>query len=234
MSNLQIEKALIKERDTLYETLSRKTLSGLFKDEYESIQSGVTVLLNEKDKYLSELLELIKDTSYDQDFVKRVEQIKNLNDSEIINGFEQDLQKLIEFIQKNSFENDIQAIFIEYDYYTDHKAVASAYGKQNYPTIYTPRYISSEIDFSNTIFIHSDNINFDEAWVDCDDFEWVENYIEAYSQLQQMFQCHSRVLLHRALHNLEVKRQLNFLTARPFMFYINEHDSEVMTLYSIE
>jgi hypothetical protein len=52
-------------------------------------------------------------------------------------------------------------------------------------------------------------------------------------QLENLFKLHSRVLLHKSLDRLNNEGKLDFTQIRPFTFYINEHDSEVMILYRL-
>ena len=70
------------------------------------------------------------------------------------------------------------------------------------------------------------------AWVDCEEFGDLE-YLDINYKLENLFKLHSRVLLHKALDTLNVEGNINFILKRPFSFYINEHDSEVMILYRL-
>jgi len=235
MSNLQIQRALEKQRNELYHSLRGQTLSGLFKQEYKSIKEGTTVYLGEIDEdVLDELKNLSKGTSNDKAFQDAVENINQLGNEAIINSFQADIIQLLNFIRDNGYENKLQAIFIEYDYYYHFKGIVSGYGKQEYPIITEPRYVSDEIDFSKVEFAGIEAINFEKAWVDCEAFEWTTEHLDIYYKLLNLYQLNSRVLLHQAIQQCFSDEQLDFLKVRPFTFYINEHDCEVMTLFRID
>ena len=92
-----------------------------------------------------------------------------------------------------------------------------------------PRYISDE-DYKKQILFLDNGINFQPAWLNCEEFS-NHDYLDIEFELERLFQLHSRVLLHKALENLNINNQLNCFFNRPFSFYINEHDMEVMILY---
>ena len=86
--------------------------------------------------------------------------------------------------------------------------------------------------FKKQILFLGNGINFQPAWIDCQEFADLD-YLDIDFNLQNLFQLHSRVLLHMALEKINLKNTMNFFQNRPFTFYINEHDCEVMTLYRL-
>ena len=233
--NVEIKKALEKQRGALFNYLGKKSLSEFFKQEWESIKAGNTVLMGDVDKeYLKELKQFSSNKSYNKSFHEKVVGIKALNDNLVVSSFEKDINELLGFIANNKLETELQALFFEYDYYYDYKAVAVGYGLQNYPIVTEPRYVNSEIDLAKALFEPLEAVNFEQAWVDCEEFEWTNEFIEIYYQLLNLYQLNSRVLLHDAFIRCLQNGQLNFLKVRPFTIYINEHDSEVMTLFCVE
>lgn len=233
MKNIQIEQALVKRRDELFDYLSNLTLSEFFYEQYNDIQTGVGII-TAGDDYVAELLEASKDTSFDEAFRERVQLVKNLDANSIINSFKNDILELCKYIGKHNHYNKLQAIFIEYDYYESYKADVRGFGKQNYPIILTPRYIYTEIDFSKKCFNIFNAIDFKQAWVDCEDFEWILTYDEVFYELQNLFQFHSAILLFKALESLDKNGALSQFLVRPFTFYINERECEEITLYVLE
>ena len=234
MNNLQIHIAFEKHRAELYDFLSIQSISGLFKKEYQSLKEGSIVYLGDTDQDVQEVLkQLSEDTSHDQLFYKKVQYVNQLDNNNIISSFQNDIIYLLNLIAERKIENGLQAVFIEYDYYYHFKGQATGYGKQNYPIVIEPNYLS-EVDFSKVLFYQTEVINFEKAWIDCEDFNWTGEHLDVYYQLQRLFQLNSRLLLHQAIQKCYEKGHFDFLKVRPLTFYINEHDSEVMTLFRID
>jgi hypothetical protein len=233
--NVEIKKALEKQRDELFNYLGKNSLSEFFKQEWKSIKDGTTALIGDVDKdTLEELKQLGKDKSYDKSFQKKVQGIKALNNDVIFSNFEKDITKLLGIVASKKLETELQAIFLEYDYYYDYKAVAVGYGLQIYPTVTEPQYLTNEVDLTKALFEPIEAIDFEEAWADCEEFEWTNEFVEIYYQLLKLYQLNLRVLLHEALERCFQNGQLDFVKVRPFTIYVNEHDCEVMTLYRID
>ena len=234
MDNPQILKHLEQQRDALFQKLKSTSISELYKQEYAEIKSGrIFVFDNGERQMLSELKRLSKDTTLDAAYHAKLSEYASLENEELINHFENEFVKLFDAIIKPGKQDDIQALFIEYDDYYFFNALSVCYGRRDYPLVTEPRYIMDEYDYNKQVLWIENGINFEPAWPDCSEFDDLE-YLEVSHDLEVLFQLHSRTLLHRALDRLDKNGQLNFLTARPFMFYINEHDCEVMTLYKLE
>ena len=153
-------------------------------------------------------------------------------DFDLFKPQEIELEKTLREIKISGKHHEIQALFIEYDFYYHFFGDIYCFGKQEYPLLEEPRYISGEFDYKKQILFLGNGINFQPAWIDCQEFADLD-YLDIDFNLQNLFQLHSRVLLHMALEKINLKNTMNFFQNRPFTFYINEHDCEVMTLYRL-
>ncbi len=179
---------------------------------------------------LSDLKKLSKDTSLDNSFKNKLTEYLNLDNGALITYFENEFERVFTAIISSGKQHEIQAFFIEYDYYYHYSSFIACYGQQEYPTIEVPRYITNEYDYSKQILFIDNGINFKPAWVSCEEFDNLD-YLDINLELENLFKLHSRVLLHKALENLKISGRLELFNSRPFSFYINEHDNEVMMLY---
>lgn len=233
MDNPQILKLLEKQRDSVFRKLESSTISGLYKQEYNNIKAGrVFVFDNGEKQMLRDLKQLSKDTSIDSAFVNKLQEYQGLDNVLLVDYFIKEFQRVINQIKSSDKSNEIQAIFIEYDYYYSFTSCLICYGKQDYPLIEEPSYISKEYDYNKQVLSIDNGINFKPVWVDCEEFANLD-YLDIGLELERLFQLHSRTLLHKAIDKLNSVNQLEFLINRPFTFYINEHDSEVMILYRL-
>ncbi len=228
MDNSTILSALKKQRDDCYQTLISKTISAQYEELYNGFKDGSYLFYNfDEDKLNEELERLKNDKSYDLLYSERLVAYESLNNTELIKYFKTEFEKIFKAIHLSGKTDEIQAIFIEYDYYYHYKSSFTCYGKQLYPCVLEPRYISQEYDYNKQI-LFLNGINFEPAWLTCDGFENLE-FLEIF--IERLFLLHSRVLLNKALNELDSENKLDFITNKPFSFYINEHDCEVMTLY---
>ncbi|MDQ8053434.1 MAG: hypothetical protein REI78_10430 [Pedobacter sp.] len=233
MDNPKILTLLEKQRDHLFERLKKVTIAGLYEQEYQDIKAGRTVVLDYGEKkMLDDLKELAKNTSLDRSFEAKLGAYLALDNHALIIYFQKELDKMINEIISSRALDDIQALFIEYDHYYHFSSCVTGYGIQEYPEIHEPRYISGEYDYNKQVLFLERGIDFEPAWLDCQEFEDLD-YLDINFELQRLFQFHSRVLLHKALANLSVAGKLDLFKNRPFSFFINEHDCEVMLLYKI-
>lgn len=233
MHNPQILELLEKQRDNVFEKLKVTSVSGLYKEQYEDVKAGrVFVFDNGEGQMLSDLKKLSKDTSLDGMFKNKLTEYSSLDNNALTKYFQREFERVFDEIISSGRQDEIQALFIEYDYYYHYTSNMICYGKQDYPLIEEPRYITNEYDYNKQILFLDNGINFQPAWVDCEDFADLE-YLDINFQLENLFRLHSRTLLHKALDNLNINNKLDFLHSRPFLFYINEHDSEVMMLYGL-
>jgi hypothetical protein len=233
MDNLKILTLLEKQRDSLFEKLKKTSISALYKKEYQDIKAGrIFVLDNDERKVLNDLKKLSKDISLDSPFESKLKEYEEIDYNGLIVYFQSELERCINEIFVSAKQNEMQALFIEYDYYYHFSSGITCYGIQHYPEIEEPRYISDEYDYNKQILFLENGINFQPAWIDCQEFENLD-YLEVNYELQRLFQLHSRVLLHKALNNLFIAGKLDLFQNRPFSFFINEHDCEVMALYKL-
>jgi hypothetical protein len=233
MDNHQILMQLEQHRDALFLQLNTTSISKLYKEQYAEIKSGrLYVFNNEERQLLSDLEKLSKDTSYDVAYQSQLAAYLNLNNEELITYFQNELVNVLGEIRDSGKQDQIQAFFIEYDYYYHFTSCIICYGLQAYPLVSKPRYLFNEFDYDKQVLLVSKGINFKPAWLDCSEFDTLD-YLDVNNDMEQLFKLHSRTLLHRALDRLNSNGQLAFLKARPFTIYINEHDSEVMTLYRL-
>ena len=83
-------------------------------------------------------------------------------------------------------------MFIEYDYYYHFTSGITCYGRQEYPLIEEPRYISNEYDNNKHVLFLDNGINFKPAWVDCEEFADLD-YLDINHQLQNLFKLFKKI-----------------------------------------
>jgi hypothetical protein len=233
MDNLKILTLLQKQEDYLFQKLKKTSITALHKKEYRDIKAGrIFVLDNSEKDMLNDLKELSKDTYLDHSFKSKLGEYLELDNNSLILYFQKELERCINEIIVSGKLNETQALFIEYDYYYHFSSCITGYGIQDYPEIHKPRYITEEYDYNKQIIFLENGISFQPAWIDCEEFDNLD-HLEVGYELQNLFQLHSRVLLHRALDNLCLAGKLDMFKNRPFSFFINEHDCEVMILYKL-
>ena len=234
MDNPKILNLLEKQRDSLFEKLKGTSISVLYKEQYDDIKAGrVFVFDNGERQMLSDLKKLSKDISLDSSFKTKVTQYLSLDNDTLITYFQKEFERILNEIIISGKQDEIQALFLEYDYYYHYTSSITCYGRQEYPVIEEPRYITKEYDYNKQILFLDNGINFQPAWIDCEEFGDLD-YLDINFELESLFQLHSRTLLHKALDNLNTNSKLNLFRNRPFSFYINKHDSEVMMLYRLK
>jgi hypothetical protein len=165
-----------------------------------------------------------------------IDSVNSMNENEIIEHFENEVIEHFENEVKNVFEKiyrtgkiaDIGSIFIEYDYYYHYKSCAECYGKQRYPIVLSPRYISSEYNYNDRILFVEKAINFKPAWPDCEELD-SSGLLNL--NIEKLFQLHSRVLLNKAFSKLNKDGFFKKIVSGNVVVYINEHDCEVNTLF---
>ncbi|HEX8332572.1 MAG TPA: hypothetical protein VF622_08110 [Segetibacter sp.] len=231
MDNSKILKLLERQRDTLFDILKGTSISGWYKEQYSDIKAGrVFVFDNGERQMLKDLKRLSKNTSLDNAINNKLNEYLNLNNKSLITYFQDEFDRIFNEIIGSGKQDEIQALFIEYDYYYHYTSNITCYGIQQYPLIEIPRYITGEYDYNKRVLFIDNGINFHPAWIDCEEFDNLD-YLDINFELENLFKLHSRVLLHLALDNLNNDGKLGNFKNPPFPFYINEHDSEVMLLY---
>ena len=231
MGNKQILEFLEKYRDNVFENLKSTSISGLYQEQYEDIQTG-RVVFDQFDDILGDLKLLADDKSNDGLIKDKLDEYENLDNNALIQYLADEIRRILNEIVESGKIHDIQALFIEYDFYYHYTSCVTCYGKQEYPFIETPRYITSEYDYNKQILFIPNGINFQPAWLSCEEFGDFD-FLEIDNDLEELFKLHSRALLHKALELLKTTGELNILQNRPFSFYINAHDAEVMMLYRL-
>lgn len=234
MNNPKILQLLEEQRDSLFEKLKGTLISDLYKEEYNDLKAGrIFVPDGGERQMLEDLKELSNDTTLDSAFHDKLAEYLNLDNDALIEYFQKEFRRIFDEIVQSGKQGQIQAIFIGYDYYYHYTSGIACYGLQEYPVIEEPRYISNEYDYTKQVIFLENGINFQPAWIGCEEFDNLD-YLDINYELENFFQLHSRTLLHKALDKLNIARQLDFLRNRPFLFYINEHDCEVMILYRLD
>ncbi|MBX9780661.1 MAG: hypothetical protein K2X26_09960 [Chitinophagaceae bacterium] len=234
VNNKNILRLLEKQRDDLFEKLNKISITERYKQEYENIKAGKVFIFDNGEKnLLRELKALSQDTSFDRQLTDKLYEYSTLNTELLIQYFEGEIKKVLAIITDSGKLNEIQALFIEYDYYYHYFSCITCYGIQDYPIIETPRYITDEYDYNKQVLFIENGINFQPAWLDCSEFENLD-YIGINYEVEDLFRLHSRVLLHNALDRLHANNQFSLFKNKPVTFFINEHDCEVMTLYRLE
>jgi hypothetical protein len=211
------------------------TISALYAEQYQDIKSGRVVVLNDENEVqqiLTNLEKQSKDTSHDHIIADKLAQFLKLENEVLIEYFQKEIEQVLTEIEYSNKQDEIQALFIEYHYYYHFRGGITCYGQQNYPVIEEPRYILGEFNHTKQIIFLDKSINFEPAWLDCQELENFDS-LEVVSELENLFQIHSRSLLHKALVKLDNNNKLHLFKNRPFTFYINEHDCEVMMLYRL-
>lgn len=233
MDNPTILKLLESQRNTVFDRLKETSISGLYKEQYADMKAGrVFIFDNGERQMLADLKKLSEDSSLDASFQSKLNEYLALDNKSLITYLQGEFERIFNEIAGSGKHEDTQALFIEYDDYYHYNSSITCYGIQEYPLIAEPRYISSEYDYNKQILFLDNGINFQPAWPNCEEFGDLE-YVDIADELENLFKLHARVLLHKALDNLALNCKLAFLQNRPFSFFINEHDSEVMLLYRL-
>lgn len=233
MKNTEILSNLEDQTIQLYRNLNQTSISELYKKQFQDIQSGMVAFFGiEKATLLEQLIKLADDSIDDNNLEQKLNDFRQLDHEKLINHFKDEFERVFKQIADANKQNEIQALFIEYDYYYQYSSYIICCGKQNYPIIEVPRYISNEYDYNKEVYLVDDGVNFQPAWIDCKEFSEFK-YLGIQSELEKLFQLQSRVLLHKALALLDEDKKLNLFKNVPFTIYINEHDCEVMMLYRI-
>lgn len=198
---------------------------------YLQIKSGEAMVFSDKDEMLQNLDRLRKNTSFDKQYFDTINLYNELNEAELILNYEDEFLRVFNDSIFLDRVNEMQALFIEYsdDYYY-YTSCIECYGMQQYPIVIEPRYISNEYDYNKYILMIEKGINFEKSSPSVDDiFYTYGEYLNI--NILQLFQLNTRILLFKALNNLDNNGRLSFIKNSPFMFYINQHDTEVMSLY---
>lgn len=232
MENSTILRLLEKQRDNIFNRLKKTSISGLYKKEYTEIIEGKVFVFDDDGQLQNDLKKLSEDKSLDALLQNKLNEFLYLDNAPIILHFQNELEKVFDQIAISEKQHEIQGLFFEYDYYYHYTASIFCYGIQEYPIIDKPRYISKEFDFNKRVLSIDKGINFEPAWLDCEQLSNL-NYLEIGTKVEKLFQLNSRVLLHKALDNLRLEKKLVLFDKYPISFYINEHDSEVMLLYRL-
>ena len=233
MENPKILQLLEKFRDSLFKKLNETSIAGLYREQYEDIEAGRVFIFGDgEQEMLSDLKKLAKDTSHDDTFKEKLTEFVNLDNEALIDHFQKEFERVLGEISDSNKIDEIQALFIEYDYYYHYTSSITCIGQQDYPIVEEPRYISKEYDYNKQILVLANGINFEPAWLDCEALGNLD-YLDINFELENLFKLHSRTLLHKALQRLDKINFLNIFKNKPFTFYINEHDCEVMMLYRL-
>jgi hypothetical protein len=139
------------------------------------------------------------------------------------------LQKVFAGIKGEGSFQPSNAMMIEYDWYYHYNSYATLMKSGfAYPVILEPRYAE---EFDSSLFIKNyPGPDFSTAWPDCSEVEDEAELLALGDRLMNYFQYNSRVFLHLALKEMDKSGELAFLN-QPFIFYVNEHDCEVMSLF---
>jgi hypothetical protein len=231
MENKQILTSLEKQKKDLLNHLRSTSVSKHYQKQYDDFKTGRIVLVHGNlATMLKELDELSKQTIYDEIYFKKLAQFDSFDNEALIENFKQQFKGMFNKITDTGKQDEIQAIFIEYDFYYHFNSFAACYGIQEYPLVLEPRYTANELDYTKQVLVIEKGINFKQKWLSCEEFDDLD-YCEIKSDLEKLFQLHSRVLLHKSLRRLEKDGALTIFKNRPFSFFINEHDCEEMSLF---
>ena len=233
MDNPTILILLEKQRDSLLEKLKATSISALYKKQYNDIKAGrLFVFDSEERQMLSDLKKLSNDISLDSILQNKLTEYSGLDNDVLTAYFQKEFERVFDEITRSGKQDQMQALFIEYDYYYHYSSNINCYGRQEYPIIEQPRYLTGECDLNKPVLFLNNGLSFQPAWVDCEAFDDLD-YLEINFELETLFKLHSRTLLHKSLDNLSISGALDIFHNRPCSFYINEHDSEVMILYKM-
>lgn len=234
MTNEEILKQLLIQRDEIYQQLSSTTLSGLFNREYESILSGETfVITDDQSGIIGELKKLKEDKTHDSDFAAKLNLINRWSESQIANNFINNWNTAFDKLSIDELTSEIQAVLIIYDAYDlPTQNTLGLYGKNEYPKLTIPKYLLSSF-YDHKLYDMQDVFDFTPAWPDCEEFDWTTEHLEGYFELQRLFKLNSRVIMHKSLSIMDKNGSLSLIKLRPFYFYIAEHDLEAAMLYRL-
>lgn len=130
MYNPSILKNLESQRDSLFEKLKATTIAGLYKQEYNDLKAGrVIVFDNEERQMLSELKKLSKDSSLEASFKNKLTEYVTLDNTFLTAYFQKEMERVFNEIINSGKQDEIQALFIEYDYYYHYSSCITCYGK---------------------------------------------------------------------------------------------------------
>src|SRR5688572_29018821 len=161
MDNSTILRLLEKQRDDIFHKLKGTTISGLYREQYEDLREGRLVLIGGADKaFMRELKELSADTSRDHLLQEKLSEYLLLDNNGLTSYFQKEWERILDEIRNSGKADEIQAIFLEYDFYYHYQSIILCYGIQDYPLIEVPRYISNEFDYNKNILFLDHGINF--------------------------------------------------------------------------
>lgn len=233
-SNTQIFNNLKSEKDNLFNILLNTTITDELLAEYNDIDTGKGYRAKDDDPDVVSIRKYLKDETLDSRFQEAVNNINKVAVDLIIEEFRKCWLKIFALMQENRYEFSAQALFIEYDYYGHKHAWVGAFGKWDWKIMDGSIYLSGNWH-ENKIFELPTGITFKNAWpANAEtEFEKIDDEVglDVSNRLINLYQLNSRILLHESLQQLDKEGQLNFLCIKPFYFYVNQHDSEISSLY---
>ena len=187
------------QKNDLFNYVRSTSVSEHYQKQYNNFKTGRIVLVHGNvETMLKELDKLSKQTSYDEIYFEKLAQFDSFDNDAFIENFQQQFKGIFNKISDAGKQDEIQAIFIEYDFYYHFNSFAACYGIQEYLLVLEPRYIANEFDYTKHVFVIEKAINFKQTWVSCEEFNDLD-YCEIKFDLEKLFQLHSRVLLHKSL-----------------------------------
>jgi hypothetical protein len=228
-SNEAILASLLTQRDLLRaeltQPLSEKYAELLFMCE----QGEVFFRNDQKENAVADIRRGAADRSQDTLFIDFIEKTI-VDEQKAVRSFRKDLACVFAEIRERDDFPFTGAIMMEYGWYY-HYSSSLRLMKNGfvYPVVTEPRYLN-EFDLSQYGEIIGGPA-FTDAFPDCEEVENEAQILEMGDKLMSYYELNARVLLHNALKEMDTAGELAFLPNRPFVFYINEHDSEVMSLF---
>src|SRR4051812_33182823 len=118
MDNPKILKLLEQQRDSLFGKLKATSISALYKEQYDDIKAGrVFVLDNGQRQMLSDLKKLSKDDTHNASLDNKLAEYLSLDNNALTAYFQKEFERVLNEIISSGKQDEIQALFIEYDYY---------------------------------------------------------------------------------------------------------------------
>jgi hypothetical protein len=228
-SNELILNSLLTQRDLLWVELTQP-LSEKYADFLAMCERGEVFFMDDqKEESIEEIRRGAEDRSQDTVFIDFIEETI-VDEQKAVASFRADFARVFAEIAGREDFPFIGAIMMEYDWYY-HYSSSLTLMKNGfaYPVLTEPRYLK-EFDLSQ----YGETIGgpvFIDALPNCEEVEDEAEILEMGYKLMHYYELNARVLLHKALKEMDTSGELAFLPNRPFVFYINEHDCEVMSLF---
>lgn len=226
----QLEKQWNEIRDRIYVPLFKR-----YADYLQLYRNGEFVMLNGED-IEEELAEKAADISSNNPYADYID-ANPLDEQACILYLKNELKNCLGDPEVKAQLLQSGAMEIGYDWYFHYDSGINFFKKGlSFPIIAEPRYLYRELPPGHHVGF-SRGPNFSGVWPDCsaliDEADEKHEFLGIGYELMKYYEYQSRLLLHKALREMDEEGEFSELEQRPFPIYISEHDCEEMTLYVI-